>query len=50
MKHKESPRPKSTLIQIIDKEVRNKLSALRKEGDHNYDLGFTEWFASRPLG
>lgn len=49
IKHGEHPLPRTTLIRIIDKEVRNKLSAIRKEGDYSYDLGLTEWFATRPL-
>lgn len=46
-KHGRSLKLTATLIQIIDKEVRNKLCAIRKEGDHNYDLGLTKWFTSR---
>lgn len=47
IKH-EPPRPRTTLIRIIDKEVRHKLSQ-KKKRDYSYDLVLTEWFATRLL-
>lgn len=48
-KYGENPSPKESLIKIIDKEVRNKFSALRKTSDYNYDLGIIIWFGTRSI-
>lgn len=46
-RHGKSPMMAKQLIQIIDKQVRNRLSTIKEMGDRRYDAGMEAWFASR---
>lgn len=46
-RHGESPSPGSLLVKLIDKNMRNKLSIIRKRGDKEYEGGMVYWFSTR---
>ena len=47
-RHGEVPAPTTRLIKLIDKNVRNRISAIKDLGDHRYDASLSLWFSSRP--
>lgn len=46
-KHGETPNPAPILIKWIDRQVRNRLSSIRKIGDKRFDNGLQIWFQAR---
>lgn len=46
-RHGEEQYPYSLLIKTIDKTVRNRLSTIRRQGDHKMEEGLQMWFATR---
>ena len=46
-RHGEVPAPTTRLIKLIDKNVRNRISAIKDLGDHRYDASLSLWFSSR---
>ena len=45
-KHGEKPTPVAILAKWMDKQMRNKLSVIRKEGDNRYELDLQTWFST----
>ncbi|XP_020890956.1 uncharacterized protein LOC110230943 [Arabidopsis lyrata subsp. lyrata] len=46
-RHGETPIPPLQLLQTLDKQVRNRISSIREQGDRRYDGCMEAWFASR---
>jgi len=46
-RHGEKELPNTLLIKTIDKNVRNRLSTIKRLGDHKMDAGLSVWFGSR---
>ncbi|KAG7579308.1 Reverse transcriptase domain [Arabidopsis thaliana x Arabidopsis arenosa] len=46
-KHGDQPNPAHLLIKWIDRQVRNRLSSIRKMGDRRYDKSLQIWFQAR---
>lgn len=46
-KHGEKHLPYTLLQKTIDKNVRNRLSTIKRQGDHNFDAGLQIWFGTR---
>jgi len=43
----EQPSPTATLVKMIDKNIRNRLSTLQRGGNSKYEEGIVLWFATR---
>lgn len=48
-RHGEIPSPHDRLIKLIDKNVRNRLSAIQDMGDQRYEGALRVWFAARSM-
>jgi len=46
-RHGEEPSPAERLIKLIDKNIRNRLSTMRRGGQEKYEKGIQMWFGSR---
>ncbi|KAL0878153.1 hypothetical protein Bca101_027859 [Brassica carinata] len=46
-RHGEKPLPHVLLAKIIDKNVRNRLSTIRRQGDQKMEKGLRMWFGTR---
>ncbi|KAL9281674.1 putative reverse transcriptase zinc-binding domain-containing protein [Arabidopsis thaliana] len=46
-RHGENPLPPAQMTRLLDKQVRNRLSSIREQGDRRYDRCMQAWFASR---
>ena len=46
-RHGETSSPVSLLIRMIDKNMRNKFSIIRKKGDKEFEEGMSYWFSTR---
>lgn len=46
-RHREEQYPYSLLLKTIDKTVRNRLSTIRRQGDHKMEEGLQMWFSTR---
>ena len=46
-RHGEKELPNTLLIKTIDKNVRNRLSTIKRQGDHKMNAGLSVWFGSR---
>jgi len=45
--HGDDPNPPARLVGWLDKQIRNRLSAIRLMGDGRYASGLQKWFASK---
>ncbi|KAL9285956.1 hypothetical protein AtEden1_Chr4g0280611 [Arabidopsis thaliana] len=46
-RHGEAPISSLQLIRLLDKQVRNRISSIREQGDGRYDGCIAKWFGSR---
>lgn len=46
-RHGEDPSPAEALIRILDKNIRNKFTVIRRRGDKNFERGMEYWFSTR---
>lgn len=45
-RHGGAPTPPSRMIQLIDKQIRNRFTSIQRLGDRSYDNGLQTWFAN----